>query len=115
MVGRAGALVEVPTKRLGRLGMERSDDPIALVAIDLDRGEALRVTLVSQLGAARRSEVANPVCDPILREEVPSPVYRNWEQRHLNRLTSAATWDHEDGHESESQPYGTGDSTDERQ
>jgi len=74
MVGRAGALVEVPSQPFGCPGVERSDDPVALVTVDLGRGEGLSATLAAQLATTRRSKVANPVRDPIVRQEIPGPV-----------------------------------------
>ena len=45
MVGCPGELVDVPVEWAGHPRVERRDDPIALVAVDLDRGEGLGATL----------------------------------------------------------------------
>jgi len=81
MVGRAGALVEVPSQAFGCPGVERSDDPVALIAVDLDRDEGLGAILAPQLAAACRSKVANPIRDPILRKEIPDPVDLDRDER----------------------------------
>jgi len=99
MVGRAGESLEVPTKRFGCPGAELSDDLVALVAIDLDRGEGLGATLAPQLAAARRSKVANPIGYPILRQEIRGPVDIDREERDLAWRASAPARNLEDGDE----------------
>jgi hypothetical protein len=99
MVGCIGESLEVPQKRFGCPSAERSDDLIALVAGDLDRGEGLVATLAPQLAATRRSEVANPIGDPILRQEIRGPVDLDREERDVAWRASAPARNREDGDE----------------
>jgi hypothetical protein len=97
MVDCARALLEVTPERLGCPGVENSNDPIALGAIDLDRGEGLGATLAAQLAPTCRSKVANPVRDPVLRHQIQVPVDLPRDERDFAWRAGAPIRNFEDG------------------
>jgi hypothetical protein len=93
MVGGARETLEFPGQQPVRLGAECVDHPLSLISVDLGRGEGLAAALVAQPAASRCSEVANPVGQTVLGQEIGRPVDLPPGERDLDRPARASAGD----------------------
>ena len=84
-----------------------------LLVVHFHGSEGLRPNLAPQLGATRRPEIADPIRNAAIREEIPRPVDLPGHDWDADRRTGHATKGLEDRSESDTEPYRPEDRVDE--